>query len=158
MGTTWKTLKETFEQLRASKLQINLEKCSFGVTSGKFLGYMIRERGIEPKPDKIKALLDMKPSESYKDVQKLTGCLAALSRFISKAGERNLPFFKNLRRASKETFRWDEECAHVFDELKEYLGSPKLLSRPEPMEASSDGVISSVLIRETGAVKSLSTM
>ncbi|GAA0158213.1 hypothetical protein LIER_15300 [Lithospermum erythrorhizon] len=65
---------------------------------------------------------------NYKDVQKLTGCLVALSRFISKSGERNLPFFKNSRRASKKTFLWDEECAHSFDELKEYLGSPKLLS------------------------------
>ncbi|GAA0141455.1 hypothetical protein LIER_02592 [Lithospermum erythrorhizon] len=125
MGNHLGNLKETFEQLRASKLRINPEKCSFGVTSGKFLGYMINKRCIEPNFDKIKALLDMKPPESYKDVQKLTECLAALSRFISKSGERNLLLFKNLRRASKETFRWDEECAHAFDELKEYLGVAK---------------------------------
>ncbi|GAA0156632.1 hypothetical protein LIER_14081 [Lithospermum erythrorhizon] len=87
----------------------------------------------------------MKSLESYKDVQKLIGCLAALSRFISKSGERNLSFFKNLRRASKETFHWDEE----------YLGSPKLLSRPEPKEelqvylAVPEGAITSLLVRET---------
>ncbi|GAA0173147.1 hypothetical protein LIER_41469 [Lithospermum erythrorhizon] len=106
-GHHLENLRETFEQLRFSRLRINPEKCSFGVTSGKFLGYMISERGIEPNPDKIKALLDMKLPESYKDIQKLTGCLAALSRFISKLGERNLPFFKNLIRASKETFHWE---------------------------------------------------
>ncbi|GAA0164656.1 hypothetical protein LIER_20243 [Lithospermum erythrorhizon] len=120
--------KETFEQLRSSRLRINLEKCSFGVTLGKFLGYMMRERGIKPNPDKIKALLNMEPLAGYKDIQKLTGCLEALSRFISKSGEQNLPFLKNLRRASKEAFSWDEECAQAFNELKEYLASPKLLS------------------------------
>ncbi|GAA0147327.1 hypothetical protein LIER_07054 [Lithospermum erythrorhizon] len=104
-------LKETFEQLRSRRLRINPGKCTFGVTSGKFLGYMISERGIQPNPDKIKVLLDMEPPAGYKDIQKLTGCLAALSRFISKSGERNLAFFKNLRRASKEDFTWDEECA-----------------------------------------------
>ncbi|GAA0161512.1 hypothetical protein LIER_17810 [Lithospermum erythrorhizon] len=73
------------------------------------------------------------PSE-YKDIQKLTGCLAALSRFISKSGKRNLPFFKNLRRASNTKFYWDDECNMAFEELKEYLGSPKLLLQPKSGE------------------------
>ncbi|GAA0145616.1 hypothetical protein LIER_36151 [Lithospermum erythrorhizon] len=60
---------------------------------------MISERGIDPNPDKIKSLLDMKPPNSYKDIQRLTRCLAALSRFTSESGERNFPFFKNLRKA-----------------------------------------------------------
>ncbi|GAA0174786.1 hypothetical protein LIER_41782 [Lithospermum erythrorhizon] len=76
----------------------------------------------------------MKPSNSYKEVQKLIGCLAVLNRFISKSGERNLPFFKNLRRTSMENFVWDEECKVAFQELKSYFGSPQLLSRPEPGE------------------------
>ncbi|GAA0138638.1 hypothetical protein LIER_00344 [Lithospermum erythrorhizon] len=76
----------------------------------------------------------MKPPNSYKEVQKLTGCLTALNRFISKSGEMNLPFFKNLRGMSKEKFSWDEECSEAFEELKIYLGSPQLLSRPEPGE------------------------
>ncbi|GAA0166191.1 hypothetical protein LIER_21405 [Lithospermum erythrorhizon] len=81
-------LRETFNQLRKSKLKVNPEKCSFGVVSGKFLGYMISARGIEPNPDKIKALMDMQPPKSYKELQKLTGCLAALNRFIAKSGEK----------------------------------------------------------------------
>ncbi|GAA0152817.1 hypothetical protein LIER_43196 [Lithospermum erythrorhizon] len=147
-------LRKTFEQLRNNRLWINLEKCLSGVTSGKFLGYMISERGTVQHPDKIKVLLDMKPPESYKDVQNLTGCLTALNRFISKSEERNMSFFKNLRRASWERFRWDDECVRAFEELKEYLGSPKLLSRPETNEelqfylAVSDEAVSSVLIRE----------
>ncbi|GAA0163641.1 hypothetical protein LIER_19455 [Lithospermum erythrorhizon] len=101
----------------------------------------------------------MKTPNSYKEVQKLTGCLAALNRFISKSGERNLPFFKNLRRISKEKFTWDEECKTAFEELKRYLGSPQLLSRPEPGEhlqlylAISDVAVSSVLVREVDRVQ-----
>ncbi|GAA0143844.1 hypothetical protein LIER_04433 [Lithospermum erythrorhizon] len=68
---------------------------------------MISERGIEPNPHKIKPFLDMKPPNSYKDIQKLTRCLAALSRLISKSGEQNLPFFKNLRKVSTNKFRWN---------------------------------------------------
>ncbi|GAA0139779.1 hypothetical protein LIER_01260 [Lithospermum erythrorhizon] len=85
-----KNLRETSNQLRASKLRINLDKCSFGLTSGKFMG-------IEPNLDNIKAILDMQPLREYKDIQKLTGCLATLSQLISKSRECNLPFFKNLR-------------------------------------------------------------
>ncbi|GAA0169557.1 hypothetical protein LIER_24011 [Lithospermum erythrorhizon] len=90
-------LRETFNGLRESRLKLKQEKCSFGIVSGKFLGYMISEKGIELNPDKIQALLMMKPPNNYKDVQHLTGCLAALIRFISKSGDRNLPFFKTLR-------------------------------------------------------------
>ncbi|GAA0148199.1 hypothetical protein LIER_07712 [Lithospermum erythrorhizon] len=154
-------LRETFNQLRQSRLKMYPEKCSFGVVLGKFLGYMISSRGIEPNPDMIEALLGMKPPNSYKDVRKLTGCLAALNRFISKSGERNLPFFKNLKRMSKEKFVWDEECKGAFKELKRYLGLPQLLSRPKPREqlqmylAIFDVAVSSVLIREVEGVQKL---
>ncbi|GAA0186032.1 hypothetical protein LIER_33320 [Lithospermum erythrorhizon] len=62
---------------------------------------MISEQGIKPNPDKIKAILDMQPPREHKDIQKLTGCVAALSRFISKSGERNLPFFKKPQESLK---------------------------------------------------------
>ncbi|GAA0144084.1 hypothetical protein LIER_04616 [Lithospermum erythrorhizon] len=65
----------------------------------------------------------MQPPSEYKDIQKLTGCLATLSRFISKSGERNLPFIKNLRRASSTKFYWDDEFGKAFEELEEYLSS-----------------------------------
>ncbi|GAA0152425.1 hypothetical protein LIER_10909 [Lithospermum erythrorhizon] len=96
----------------------------------------------------------MQPPCEYKDIQKLTGCLAGLSRFISKLGERYLPFFKNLRRASNTKFYWDDDCKKSIEELKEYLGSPRLLSQPEAEEtlhlylAVSDEAVSSVLVQE----------
>ncbi|GAA0178130.1 hypothetical protein LIER_29796 [Lithospermum erythrorhizon] len=103
----------------------------------------------------------MKPPNSYKDVQKLTGCLAALNRFIFKSGERNLSFFKNLRKASTNKFHWDDERNKAFEDLKRYLGSPQLLSRPEEGEelqlylAVAEGTISSVLVQETEGVQKL---
>ncbi|GAA0161972.1 hypothetical protein LIER_18167 [Lithospermum erythrorhizon] len=96
----------------------------------------------------------MRPPKSYKELQKLTGCLAALSRFIAKSGEKNLHSFKCLRRMSKEEFIWDNECMEAFEKLKQYLGSPQLLSRPEPGEplqlyvAISDIAVSGVLVKE----------
>ncbi|GAA0148585.1 hypothetical protein LIER_07984 [Lithospermum erythrorhizon] len=115
---------------------------------------MISEGGIESNPDKIKALLEMKPPSSYKDIQKLTGCLGARSKFISKSEERNLPFFKNLRKASTNKFHWDDDCNKAFEDLKQYLGSPELLSRPEEGEklqlylVVAEWAISSVLVQE----------
>ncbi|GAA0159802.1 hypothetical protein LIER_16501 [Lithospermum erythrorhizon] len=112
---------------------------------------MISEKGIEPNLDKIQALFLIKPPNSFKEVHKLTGCLAALNRFVSKSGERNLPFFKNLRRMSKENFTQDDENDKAFEKLKKYLQSPQLLSRPKPGEglqlylAISDVAVSSVL-------------
>jgi len=64
-------------------MKINLKKCIFSVSSGKFLGFMISSRGIEANLDKIQAVLDMKPAQNIKEVQRLTGCIAALGRFMS---------------------------------------------------------------------------
>ncbi|WOG87665.1 hypothetical protein DCAR_0206896 [Daucus carota subsp. sativus] len=92
-------LKEAFEVLRTHKMMLNPAKCAFGVGSGKFLGLMVSKRGIEANPDKIKAILDMEPPKSVRDVQKLTGRIAALGRFVSKSGDKCLPFFKVLHGA-----------------------------------------------------------
>jgi hypothetical protein len=74
---------ETFDNLRKFKLKLNPEKCTFGVPSGKLLGYMVSHRVIDPNPKKVLAITKMKPPESLHDLQKLTGYMAALSRFIS---------------------------------------------------------------------------
>ena len=86
-------LRETFANLRRHGLKLNLEKCVFGVRRGKLLGCMITERGIEANPEKIEAIMRMKPPTTRKGVQKLTGRLALLNRFISKSTEKCLPFF-----------------------------------------------------------------
>ena len=100
-------LKEAFEVLRTHKMMLNPAKCSFGVGSGKFLGLMVSKRGIEANPDKIKAILDMEPPKSIRDVQKLTRRIAALGRFVSKLGDKCLPFFKALKKV--KDFEWTGE-------------------------------------------------
>jgi hypothetical protein len=90
-------LEETFASLRKYRWKLNPNKCVFGVPSGKLLGFTISQRGIEANPEKISAITSMKAPTCIKDVQKLTGCMAALNRFTSKLGERGLPFFKLLK-------------------------------------------------------------
>jgi queuine/archaeosine tRNA-ribosyltransferase len=92
-------LAETFANMRDARLRLNPEKCVFGVRQGKILGYLVSHRGIEANPTKIQAIINMAPPQSTKDVQRLTGRLAALNRFISKSVERSLPFLKTLRGA-----------------------------------------------------------
>jgi hypothetical protein len=82
-------------------MKLNPEKCTFGVPSEKVLGYMVSHCGIDPNPKKVSAITKMKPFESLHDVQKLMGCMAALSRFISRLSVRGLPFFKLLKKQDK---------------------------------------------------------
>ncbi|KAL0421007.1 UNVERIFIED_CONTAM: hypothetical protein Slati_3123600 [Sesamum latifolium] len=112
-------LEETFSVLRKYRLKLNPAKCAFGVRRGRFLGFMVTQRGIEANPLKIKAILDMKTPTNINEVQPLTGRIAAFSHFISKAAEKSLPFFKVLRKA--KTFEWDTPCQQAFEELKSYL-------------------------------------
>jgi hypothetical protein len=91
-------LEETFSSLRRFRWKLNPTKCVFGVPSGTFLGFIISNRGIEANPVKISTITDMGAPATIKDVQKLTCCMAALNKFISRLGERGLPFFKLLKR------------------------------------------------------------
>ena len=86
-------LKSVFEVLRKHKLRLNASKCSFGVSSSKFLGYMVTHRGIEVKLDQIKAINDLQPPQNPKEVQKLTGMTTTMNRFISRSADRCRPFF-----------------------------------------------------------------
>ena len=90
-------LKETFATLRKYKMKLNPSKCAFGVASGKFLGFMVSQRGIEANLEKVQAILNMALSKIVKEVQKLTGRIAALNMFVSKAMDKCLPFFKTLK-------------------------------------------------------------
>ncbi|KAL0439953.1 UNVERIFIED_CONTAM: hypothetical protein Slati_2478300 [Sesamum latifolium] len=93
---------------------------------------MVTQRGIEANPLKIKAIIDMKAATCLNEAQRLTGRIAALSRFISKSAEKSLPFFKMLRKA--ETFEWGTPCQLAFEELKTYLARLPLLVKPPPGE------------------------
>ena len=98
-ATLVQDLEETFANLRKINLKLNPEKCVFGVSSGKLHGFFVSQRGIEANPDKIKAIEQIEAPKHIKDVRRLTGCIAAMSRFISKSAERALPFFKILKKA-----------------------------------------------------------
>ena len=87
-------------------MKLNLGKYAFGVTAEKFLGFMVSQRGIEANPDKIRAIIEMAPSRNVKEVQSLNGKVAALNRFVSRATDKCLPFFRTL----KKSFEWTDEC------------------------------------------------
>ena len=103
-----------------------------GVPKGKLLGYMVSERGIEANRDKIAAITNMGPIRGIKGVQRLTGCLAVLSWFIARLGERGLPLYKLLKKF--DAFVWTEEAQATFDRLKALLSSPPVLVAPDPCE------------------------
>jgi hypothetical protein len=148
-------LRETFRTLRKYKMKLNPMKCAFGVSSGKILGFMVSQRGIEANPEKVKAVLEMEAPRKTKQLQRLTGRIAALNRFISRSTDKCLPFFKILRKA----FTWSEECKEAFGKLKEYLTNPPLLSRPTEWEilylylAVSPSAVSSSLVKEDACIQ-----
>ena len=80
-------LEETFASINTVNLRLNPEKCVFGGPSGKLLGFLVSHRGIEANPEKVKAVQDMSPPKTLREMQKLTGRVTALGRFISKLGE-----------------------------------------------------------------------
>nr|XP_027090572.1 uncharacterized protein LOC113711616 [Coffea arabica] len=123
-------LKEVLEVFRKTRIMLNPKKCVLGVTSGKFLGYLVSRRGIEANPDKVKAIQEMSSPRCVRDVQRLTGRLAALNRFLSHSASKALPFFKVLKKANN--FSWTEECQQAFEQLKEYLNHLPTLTSPRP--------------------------
>jgi len=134
------------------KWKLNPKKCIFRVPSSVLLGNVVSHDGVRPNPSKVKAVLDMRPPRNVKDVQKLTECMFALSRFISRLGEKGLPFFKLLK--ASEKFSWTEEADAAFTHLKTFLTSSPVLTAPQPNEdlllyiAATDRVVSTVLVVE----------
>ena len=100
-------LEEAFDILRKHRMMLNPSKCIFGVSSEKFLGFLVTKRGIEANSDQIQALLNINSPRNIHEVQQLTGRIAALNRFIFKSADRCLPFFKILRK--NQDFQWIEE-------------------------------------------------
>jgi hypothetical protein len=109
-------LAETFANMRDARLRLSPEKRVFRVCQGKILGYLVSHCGIEANPTKIQAIINMTPPQSTRDVQRLTGTLAAVNRFISKSAERSLPFLKTLH--GVKDFAWGPEQAAAFTSLK----------------------------------------
>ncbi|KAK1681685.1 hypothetical protein QYE76_042533 [Lolium multiflorum] len=125
-------LTETFENLRRYKMMLNPLKCVFGIPAGKLLGFIVSHRGIEVNPEKIKAILSIKRPTCLKDVQRLTGCVAAISRFVRRLGEKALPLHKLLKKTDK--FVWDDAADATLQGLKDILSSPPILASPNGIE------------------------
>ena len=143
-------LRENFNTLRLYNMKLNPGKCAFRVTAGKFLGFMVSQRGIEVNPEKIRAIIELESPRTVEEVQRLNGKIAALNRFILKAMDKCLSFFRTLRKS----FEWTDECQMAFDNLKAYLSSPLLLSPSKPRKelylylAVSQAAVSAALVRE----------
>ncbi|XP_057426030.1 uncharacterized protein LOC130719420 [Lotus japonicus] len=127
-STHHEDLSEAFGKIRKHDMRLNPEKCSFGIQGGKFLGFMITSRGIEINPDKCKVIWEMKSPSNVKEVQRLTGRIAALSRFLPHSGDKSTPFVKCLKKNA--AFEWSPECEEAFTRLKEMLSAPPVLSKP----------------------------
>ena len=148
-------LSGAFQILKEYNMKLNPAKCAFGVSAGKFLGFIVNNPGIEANPDKIKVVLDMPPPSSIKEVQHVTGRITALSRFVFRASDKCQPFFQVL----KKDFQWDTNCEEAFSALKMYLSSPPILVSPSEGElltlylAVSDFLTSAVLVRDKDRVQ-----
>ena len=148
-------LTKAFQVLKSYNMKLNPAKYAFGLSTGKFLGFIVNNRGIEANPNKIKAVLDMLPPSNIKEIQRLIGRIDALSRFMSKAKDKCQAFFQVLKKA----FQWDAHCKEAFTALKTYLSSPPILVSPFEGElltlylAVSDFSTSVALVRERDKVQ-----
>ncbi|KAJ9539548.1 hypothetical protein OSB04_032281 [Centaurea solstitialis] len=129
-------LKQSFDILRQYKMKLNPTKCSFGVRAGKFLGYLVTQRGIEASPEQVKAITEIQSPRNVKEVQKLTGQVAALTRFISRSSDK-CPLFYNVLRKN-QGFLWTDEHEKALQELKQYMTSPPLLTKPVEVVLGSE--------------------
>ena len=123
-------LKKLFERLREFKLRLNPNKCTFGVRSGKLLGFIVSQKGIEVDPDKVKAIQSMPPPKTEKEVRGFLGRLNYIARFISHLTATCEPIFKLLRK--DQAVIWNEDCQKAFEKIKTYLQEPPILIPPVP--------------------------
>ncbi|KAL6340756.1 hypothetical protein AAG906_027911 [Vitis piasezkii] len=128
-------LERFFERIQKFRLRLNPKKCTFGVTSGKLLGHMVSERGIEVDPDKIKAILDMPAPKTEKEIRGFLGRLQYISRFIARLTDICEPIFRLLRKNQPTV--WNDDCQFAFEKIKEYLLSPPVLVPPTPDASTS---------------------
>jgi len=121
-------LRRLFERLRKYQIKLNPAKCSFGVKTGKLLGFIVSGRGIEVDPDKAKAIQEMSAPKTEKEVRSFLGRLNYIARFISQLIVTCEPIFCLLWK--KNPGVWDNDCQEAFDKIKRYLQNPPLLVLP----------------------------
>ncbi|XP_072060215.1 uncharacterized protein [Arachis hypogaea] len=147
-------LASVFASLRQHGMRLNPLKCAFAMEAGKFLGFMITQRGVEANPEKCQAILQMKSPGCIKDVQRLAGRLTSLSRFLGASATKALPFFNLMKKGM--AFEWTPACEEAFQHFKEILAAPPVLGKPKDGEplylylAITSEALAAVLVREDG--------
>jgi hypothetical protein len=124
-------LQETFNNLRKYNMMLNPMKCVFGVPAGQLLGFIVSHCGIEVNPAKIKAILHISWPNDLKDVHRLTGCVAAMSRFIGRLGKKALPLYKLIK---LDEFVLTDEADDALHDLKRVLSTAPVLAALEDQE------------------------
>jgi hypothetical protein len=151
-GTLLDDLKETFTNLRRYRMKLNPNKYTFGVPAGQLLGYIVSQRGIEVNPSKMKAIKALEPPTELRDVQKFAGCLASLSRFVSRLGEKVVPLYQLMKKT--DHFVWSQCADEAFNDLKRALSTVPILAVSAPREpmllyiAATPRVVSVVIVVE----------
>uniref|UniRef100_A0A2N9HHX2 Uncharacterized protein n=1 Tax=Fagus sylvatica TaxID=28930 RepID=A0A2N9HHX2_FAGSY len=123
-------LRKLFQRLKKYQLRLNPNKCAFGVTSGKLLGFIVSGRGIEIDPAKVQAIRSMPAPRTEKEIRSFLGRINYIARFIAQLTATCEPLFKLLRKDVK--IKWTEDCQKAFDKIKEYLLNPPILVPPTP--------------------------
>ena len=121
MPALWKI----FERIQFYKIWLNPKKCTFGVTFGKLLGFIVSQRGIEVDLEKIKAIVEMKPPRTDKEIQGFLGRIQYISRFIAQLTMTCEPIFWLLKKEVPTV--WNEQCQEAFEKIKNYLIKPPTL-------------------------------
>ncbi|XXG42081.1 hypothetical protein AAC387_Pa01g2429 [Persea americana] len=123
-----KDLQEVFLRLCKHKLRMNPLKCFFGVSSRKFLGFIVWKAGIELDPTKVKAILEMPSPRTLRELKGLQRRLAYIRRFISNLSRKCRPFSRLMKKGVD--FVWVAECEAAFQDIKSYLTKPPVLAAP----------------------------
>lgn len=149
-----KYLKEAFTILEEYNMKLKPAKCSFGVSSGQFLGYLITRQGIEANPTQLEGVIKIPVPKNKKDIKRFTRRIAALNRFLPRSSEYLKPLFKLLQK--NVTFKWTSTCEEALRRVQNHLCNEPVLTKPKLGEALllylavSDGVVSAVLAKEDG--------
>nr|XP_009792388.1 PREDICTED: uncharacterized protein LOC104239453 [Nicotiana sylvestris] len=156
-GDHLQDLRMVFERLRRYQLRMNPLKCAFGVTSGKFLGFIVRHRGIDIDQAKVDAILKMPEPKNIHELKSLQGKLAYLRRFISNLAGKCQPFSRLMKKGIP--FEWDQACSNAFQSIKSYLMKPPVLAAPIPGKllilyiAAQKRSVGAILAQENGENK-----
>ncbi|KAI5330336.1 hypothetical protein L3X38_029734 [Prunus dulcis] len=148
------SLRNAFLRMRQHKLKMNPKKCVFGVQAGNFLGFLVHQRGIEVDKNKAKSIMEALPPRNKKELQSLLGKINFLRRFISNSAGKIQPFSSLLRLKQEQTFKWEEQHQRAFQEIKDYLSNPPVLSPPKrgrPLKlyvSASEVSIGSLLVQD----------